>query len=98
MINYNNIDTVEKQNILQKVVELRKKDNLPKPQNLRRLDKVRLTEKTKLVDEIIDSAQTSNISEDNKLVKCGALVIIQWLGKERNEKQKERRTILENKS
>ena len=39
-----------------------KKDNLPKPQNLRRIDRMRLKEKTKLVDEVIDSVQTSNIT------------------------------------
>ena len=57
-----------------------KKNNLPNPQNLRRVDRVRLKEKTKLVDEVIDSVQTSNITEDNKLVKRGTLVIIQLLG------------------
>ena len=57
-----------------------KKNNLPNPQNLRRIDRVRLKEKTKLVDEVIDSVQTSNITEDNKLVKRGTLVIIQLLG------------------
>ena len=39
LINYDDIDTIEKQNILKKNVELMKKDNLPKPQNLRRIDK-----------------------------------------------------------
>ena len=75
LINYNNIDTIEKQTILEKIVELMKKDNLPNPQNLRRIDRVRLKEMTKLMDEVIDSVQISNITEDNKLVKCGALVI-----------------------
>ena len=56
-----------------------KKDNLPNLHNLRRIDRVRLKEKTKLVDEAIDSVQTSNITEDNKLVKCGALVITHLL-------------------
>ena len=32
------------------------------------------------MDEVIDFIQTSNITEDNKLVKCGALVITQVLG------------------
>ena len=32
------------------------------------------------MDEVIDSAQTSNITEDNQLLKRGALVITQWLG------------------
>ena len=90
LINYDNIDAVEKQNILEKIVELRKKDNLPNLQNLRRIDKVRLKKKTKLVDEVIDSAQTSSITEDKKLVKCAALVIIQLLGiKEIKSKKKE---------
>ena len=48
LISYDNIDTVEKQNILEKIVELMKKDNLPNPQNLRRIDRVTLKEKTKL--------------------------------------------------
>ena len=34
-----------------------------------------MKKKTKLVDEVIDFVQTSNITEDNKLVKCVALVI-----------------------
>ena len=33
LINYDNIDTVEKQDILGKIAELTKKDNLPNPQN-----------------------------------------------------------------
>ena len=67
-----------------------KKDNLPNPQNLKRIDRLRFKEKTKLVDEAIDSVQTSNITEDNKLVKCGALVITHLLGiKEIKNKKKE---------
>ena len=62
LINYDNIDTVEKQNILEKIVELIKKDNLRNPWNLRRTDRVRLKEKTKLVDEVIDSVETSKIT------------------------------------
>ena len=52
LINYDNIDTVEKQTILEKIIELMKKDRLPNPQNLRRINRVRLKEKTKLVDEV----------------------------------------------
>ena len=90
LINYDNIDTVEKQTILEKIVELMKEDNLPSPQNFRRIDRVILKEKTKLVDEVIDSVQTSNITEDNKLVKCGTLVITHLLGiKEIRNKKKE---------
>ena len=62
LINYDNIDTVEKQNILEKIVDLIKKDNLRNPWNLRRTDRVRLKEKTKLVDEVIDSVETSKIT------------------------------------
>ena len=69
LIYYDNIDTVEKQNILEKIVELMKKDNFP---NLRRIDRVTLKENTKLVDEDIESVQTSTIIEDNKLAKYGA--------------------------
>ena len=69
LIHYDNIDTVEKQNILEKIVELMKKDNFP---NLRRIDRVTLKENTKLVDEDIESVQTSTIIEDNKLAKYGA--------------------------
>ena len=29
------------------------------------------------MDEVIDSVQTTNITEDNKLVKCGAFVFNQ---------------------
>ena len=42
LIIYDNIDTVEKQNKLEKIVDLMKKGNLPDPQNLRRIDRVRL--------------------------------------------------------
>ena len=90
LINYDNIDTVEKQTILEKIVELMKEEHLPSPQNFRRIDRVILKEKTKLVDEVIDSVQASNITEDNKLVKCGTLVITQLLGiKEIRNKEKE---------
>ena len=81
---------IYKQNILGKIVELMKKDNLPNPQNLKKIDRVRLKKKTQFVDEIIDSVQTSDIIEDNKLVKCVALVITQLLGlKEIKNKKKE---------
>ena len=52
LIKYDNIDTVEKQTILEKIAELMKKDNLPNPQDLRRIYRVRLKEKAKLVDEV----------------------------------------------
>ena len=55
LINYGNFHKVEKQTILEKIVESWNKDNLPNPQNLRRIDRVRLKEKTKLVDEVLDS-------------------------------------------
>ena len=55
LINYGNFDTVEKQTILEKIVESWNKVNLPNPQNLRRIDRVRLKEKTKLMDEVLDS-------------------------------------------
>ena len=42
LINYSNIDTVEKQTILEKNFELMKKENLPNSQNLRRIDRVTL--------------------------------------------------------
>ena len=80
LLNYDNIDIVEKQNILEKIVELMKNDNLSNLNKLKKIDKVRLKEKTKLVDEVIDSVETSNITEDNKLVKCVALAIIQLSG------------------
>ena len=92
LINNDNIDTVWKQNIFGKIVELMKKDILSSPKNLRRIDKVRLKEKTKLVNEVIDSVQTSNITEDNNYVEFGALVITQLLGiKEIKDKKKEER-------
>ena len=39
-----------------------------------------MKENSENVDEVIDSVEASNITEDNKLVKCGALVITQLLG------------------
>ena len=90
LINYDNIDTAEKRTIPEKIIELMKKDNLPNPQNLRRIDRVRLMEKTELLDEVVDSVKASNIIEDNKLVRYGALVIAQLLGiKEIRNKKKE---------
>ena len=47
---------------------------------------MRLTEKTKIVVEVIDYVQTSNIVEDNQLVKCGLLVINQSLGTKKTTK------------
>ena len=42
------------------------------------------------MDEVLDSVQTSNITEDNKFVKCGVLVITQLLEiKEIRNKKKE---------
>ena len=58
-----------------------KKDDLRNPEKLRRIDGVRLKENSKVVDEFIDSVETSNITEDNKLVNCWALVINQLLGR-----------------
>ena len=76
--------------MLEKILELMKKDNLLNPQNLKRIDRVRLKEKTELVHEVIDSVQTGNFTEDNKLAKCGTLVITQLLCiKELNNKKKE---------
>ena len=42
------------------------------------------------MDKVTESVQTSNITEDNKLVKCGAFIITQLFGiKEiRNKKKK----------
>ena len=92
LINNDNIDTVQKQNIFGKIVKLVKKDILSNPKNLRRIDKVRLKEKTKLVNDVIDSVQTSNITEDNNYVEFGALVITQLLGiKEIKDKKKKER-------
>ena len=76
--------------MLEQIVELMKKENLPNPQNLRRINRVRLKEQTKLEEEVKHFVQTSNITEDNKLVKCGTLVTIQLLGvKEIKNKKKE---------
>ena len=67
-----------------------KKDKLPHSQNLRRIDRKRLKEKTKLMDEAVEYVQISNITEDNKLFKCGTLVITQLLGiKDIKNKKKE---------
>ena len=38
--------------------------------------------------EVIDYVQTSNIVEDNQLVKCGLLVINQSLGTKKKKKKK----------
>ena len=98
LINYGNFDKVEKQTILEKIVESWNKDNLPNPQNLRRIDRVRLKEKTKLVDEVLDSVHyRSNITEDSKLVKCG-ISYYPIVRDKRNKKQEERRTNLEKKN
>ena len=50
------------------------------------------------MDEVINTVKTSNITEDNKLVKCRALVITQLLGiqetknKKKEELEEKRRT------
>ena len=76
LINYENIETVEQQLI----VELMKKYYLQNPQNLRKPDLMRFKDKTKLLGEFIDPLETSKIAKDIKLVKCGTLVITQLLG------------------
>ena len=52
---------------------------------------MRLEEKIKFVDEVIDSVQTSSITENNKLVKCGALVVTQllWIKELKNKNEEE---------
>ena len=76
--------------MLEQIVELMKKENLPNPQNLRRINRVRLKEQTKLEEEVKHFVQTSNITEDNKHVKCGTLLTTQLLGvKEIKNKKKE---------
>ena len=69
--NNNNNNTIIIIIIIIIIVVVVNKDNLTNPQNLRRIDRVRLKEKTKLMDKVLDSVQTSNITEDNTLVKCG---------------------------
>ena len=91
MINYDNIDTVWKQNILEKIVELMKKYNLRNQQNLIRIDRVRLKEKNKFMGEVIDSVHTNTITKENNLVKCRTLVITKMLGiKEIKNNRKEK--------
>ena len=88
LISYDNIDTVAKQKIHEKIVEPIIKDNLPNPENLKRIDRMRLKEKTKVMDEVIDSVQTSSIIEGKKVIKCGDWVITQFLGiKEKTRKK-----------
>ena len=48
-----------------------KKENLREPSNLRRTDRAKLKEKNKIVAVVRDSIKTSNITEYNKLAKCG---------------------------
>ena len=85
LINYDNIDIAEKQNILEK---MRKKTS--QTTKIYKNDRARLKADIKLADEVIDSVQTSNITEDKKLVKCLTLVITQLLGiKETKNKKKE---------
>ena len=45
-------DTLEKQSMLGKIVELLKKDNFPKPQNLKIIDRVTFKEKIELIDNV----------------------------------------------
>ena len=52
---------------------------------------MRFEEKNKFVDEVIDSVQTSSITENNKLVKCGELVVTQllWIKELKNKNEEE---------
>ena len=52
---------------------------------------IRFKEETKLVDEVMNAVQTSNITEDIKVNKCRALVITQLLrvNKIKNKKKEE---------
>ena len=65
------------------------KENLPNPENLKRINRMRLKEKTKLMDEVIDSVQTGNITEGKKLVKCWGWVITKLLGIKEIKNKKE---------
>ena len=43
------------------------------------------------MDEVVDPVQTSSITENNKLAKCGALVVTQllWIKELKNKKEEE---------
>ena len=89
LINYDNIDIAEKQNILEKIVKIMIKKT-SQTTKIYKNDRARLKADIKLADDVIDSVQTSNITEDKKLVKCLTLVITQLLGiKETKNKRKE---------
>ena len=66
-----------------------KKDDLPNPQNLRRIDRLRVKDKTRLVNEVIGLIETHDMTETNKLIKCGAQVITQLLGVKELKKKKQ---------
>ena len=79
--------TQKRNKIYLKKLLAKEETQISRPQSVGRIDRVTLKEKTKLVDEVIESVQASNITEYSKLVKCGALLIIQLLGiKEINNK------------
>ena len=89
IVNYDRIEDEEKKYILEKVVDLMKKDDLPNPQNLRRIDRLKMKNKTRLVNEVIGLIETHHITETNKLIKCGALVINQLFGVKEIKRKKQ---------
>ena len=70
------------------------KDDPQNPQNLRKIDILGVKDQTRLVNEVIGLIETHDITDTNKPIKCGALVINQLLSK-REQKEEAGRTILE---
>ena len=89
IVNYDRIDDEKKKYILEKVVDLTKKDDLPYTQNLRRIGRLKMKDKTRLVHEVIGLIETHDITETNKLIECGALVITQLFGEKEIKKKKQ---------
>ena len=80
IVNYNRMDYGEKRYILEKVIDLMNENDLKNPQNLRTVDRLKVKDKTKPVNEVIALIETHDITETNKLIKCGTLVLTQLLG------------------
>ena len=94
LINYNNIETIEKKKHTWKIADLMKKDHFSNPSNLRRIDRVRLKEKKNLWMKVQTLYRQVTLPKTTSSSSVG-IVITQLLGIKEIKKQEERRAILE---
>ena len=79
IVKQKNIDIIEKQKVVEKLVYPVKLRDVPNPRHLIRNEIIRLKEKNSLLDKVINSEKTEDITEDSKFLKNENLLIIRLL-------------------